>query len=400
MRYPTATICLAVSLLAPVLAACRAPAASPTTIEDPYGVIEIQPFQDIRVALVSASGDDGIGSEGIELLRGAQLAVEAYGSIKSFDVEIESINVQCSEAGGRSMALIAAADNRIVAVLGPHCSEACAASLPLLDDAGLTAISPACSAPLLTDSAAHNDAFLRTIYNDTVEAETAAQFAYLELGARRAAIIHDGTLDTEPLASAFAAAFGALGGNIADTLTIERGNADWSTILWAILAADVDLIYAPLLADDGVRLAQAQRVSELSEVPLLGGRHFASAWFASQVTSETRIFASAPNPQGSRMEELRQQYEAAFQTPPGSSLVAHSYDATSMLLAAIDQASTLGSNRVLLIGRLALRQALYRTAALPGAASSITCTSLGECTLSSAAILELRAGAWAPAYIP
>src|SRR5574341_1131963 len=126
------------------------------------------------------------------------------------------------------------------------------ASSPVLEDAKYTSVSPACSAAVLTDEVRHRGAFVRTMYSDTLEGEAAAQFAYLELGARQAVILGDGTADTADLTSSFEALFGSMGGEILSTATINQGGDNLDAVLAEISELDPDIIYAPLLAEDAV----------------------------------------------------------------------------------------------------------------------------------------------------
>ena len=85
----------------------------------------------------------------------------------------------------------------------------------VISQAGYFMVSPSNTAPALTDPAqAWNPGYLRTAHNDKVQGAAMAKFAFEELGATKAAAIHDGDPYTEGLANSFQVAFKDLGGEI------------------------------------------------------------------------------------------------------------------------------------------------------------------------------------------
>ncbi|MCP5098885.1 MAG: branched-chain amino acid ABC transporter substrate-binding protein, partial [Chloroflexi bacterium] len=67
---------------------------------------------------------------------------------------------------------------------------------------------------------------------------------------------------------------------------------------------------------------------------------------------------------------------------PTGSYHAHTYDATNILLDAIE-AVAIQSNGAMQIGRQALRDAIAATSEFRGASGTITCTTTGECAAAN-----------------
>jgi branched-chain amino acid transport system substrate-binding protein len=72
-------------------------------------------------------------------------------------------------------------------------------------------------------------------------------------------------------------------------------------------------------------------------------------------------------------------WQARHGEVPQADFHAFAYDATNLLLNAIEAVAQVGSNGALVIGRDALRQAVAETADFPGLTGSMTCDSFGDC---------------------
>jgi len=246
----------------------------------------------------------------------------------------------------------------------------------------------------------HNDAFLRTMYDDAHEGELAARFAYLELGARRAAIIDDGTPNTASAATAFEALFGYLGGEIVARETVTPGSGDARSALLVSTGAGADLIYAPLLPDDAVSIVIQKATADMGEVPLLGGRYYWSNWFLGETGyTANRTYASGPVLSSPAYETLVRRYIERYGEPPSSPIVAYAYDATMLLLSAIERVAHSGPDG-LYIGRQALRQALYDTTTYSGVTGVLTCSNWGDCSVHNPGIGQVQDGQWITVYLP
>jgi len=181
---------------------------------DALGCVEIAPGDPIIIAsALSISGDTA--DLGTDSQRGVEIAIAERGELAGHPVELQAEDDGCNAEGGQTSATKIVANPQVVGVIGTTCSGAGVPAAKIISDAGLVMISPSNTSPALTDPAqAFAPGYLRTAHNDLVQGAAVAEFAYNELGVKKAAAIHDGDPYTEGLAKAFADAFTALGGEV------------------------------------------------------------------------------------------------------------------------------------------------------------------------------------------
>lgn len=395
-----ATITLLTVAMLFMLGGC-ATAASPATAEDPWGTITIGPTEAVQLVAALATTSNVAGEEGIEQLRGVELALANHSSILDIPVELTTYDSACSRGRAPGLATAVTQRPRVAAVIGNTCSSACETSSPIFEAAGYLFVSPGCSTMTPTDGVIASETFARTIYDEPREATLAAIFAYDQLGARRVALVHDGTTDTKPLTDVFESAFVGRGGEVAMTLSAPRGSTDYHPLLSKAAEAQVDLLYAPLPAADGVRLAQQKATSPLALQPLIGGRHFRNDWLIQEgglVVNGT--YAVGPAADGPQYETFASQYRERFNENPNDVAAALAYDATSIVLQAIDRVAVPSSTGEITIGRQALRDELYHTAGYQGASGTITCTAWGDCSTGRLNVARMLNSRWQIVYEP
>jgi branched-chain amino acid transport system substrate-binding protein len=91
---------------------------------------------------------------------------------------------------------------------------------------------------------------------------------------------------------------------------------------------------------------------------------------------------------GEAVEELAQKYEAKYAEPPPSHTYTFAYDATNLLLKAIEQVAVADEDGTLHIGRQALRDALYAST-LEGVVGTLDCDQFGDCNAPAFNIVQL-----------
>ena len=78
------------------------------------------------------------------------------------------------------------------------------------------------------------------------------------------------------------------------------------------------------------------------------------------------------------MDEALAAYEAAYGGFPGTPYWAHAYDATTLLLSAIESVAIQDGER-LIVDRNALRRELYATSGFEGLVGTLSCDEFGDC---------------------
>ena len=323
-----------------------------------------------------------------------ELAAQDFGMIHGHAVELgESIDTGCGPEGGRMGAEQIIADPQVVGVIGTNCSGAAVAASPVLSEAGLVMISPSNTSPALTSDLAGNASpnyhpgYFRTSNNDLYEANAVADFAYNELGLRRLVAIDDGDPYTMGLTVAFGNAFRALGGEVAATTTIAKGQTDMTSVLTEFAAATPDGIYFPLFDLEGAPFAEQVRGHDsLKDATLITSSALLLTEFLALPQSEGIYFAG-PEPvigsnvnaaTGKSVDEVLAAFAATYGEFPNTPYWAHAYDATTLLLNAIEIiAGEVGGK--LYVDRAALRRQLHATSGFQGLLGTLNCDEFGDC---------------------
>lgn len=384
------------------LAACASTDPDAQAIlQDPWNTIRVPVEEAIRIAVVAPTSSDLLTSEAQEIVRGSTLAAERRGFVRGFSIELVQMDSGCSADQGAEAATLIAADPTIVGAVGMYCSDACQAAVPLLADTHVPLVSPGCAAGLLTDEVTHSDPFLRTMHADTREGFVAAEFAYNELGARRAYVIGDGSLSSNGLIEAFNTEFLELGGVIVDEATVSINQTRFGGLITEVQLVSPDVVYAPLLTQTSAALISAQNATTLNRIPHIGA-HFSwttTLMEASSVSDSSNVYATGSHLTSANFDELVSAYVQRFAETPTSSTFAYAFDAMNLLLQGIETASTV-TRQDLVLGRRALRDALYETAGYPAITGSLTCTEWGDCSAGSVAVGHISNGQWQVVYVP
>ncbi len=357
----------------------------------PSGVVEVAPGEAIQIR--SLQSLSVLGEIGTPSLRAVELALADYGPIKGHDVSMGAgLDSLCSGAGGLAAADTVIGDPRVVGVIGTTCSVSATAALPILSEAGLVIISPTNTAPSLT-SDLHGNAgtnyhpgYYRPVNNDIHEAHGLARFAYVELGLRRMAAIHDGDPYTSGITDAFTAEFEELGGSVASS-SISRGDTDLVPVLTQIASGSPDGLFLPLFPDEaGHAVRQIGQINGLEDVVLIGGAGVLTPSFLAIPESEgiylpgpdLNFGSNANETTGKTFDDLLDDYGARYGEAPTSNYMVYAYDATTMLLRAIEEVAIVDGES-LYIDRSQLRKTLTDLRGFKGIIGGISCDEYGDC---------------------
>ena len=364
---------------------------------DEFGCVTVAAGEPIKIGTLQViTGENQ--SLGLDQQYGAELAADYWGDnafdgtvgqIKGHDIQLVHEDEGCSAEGGTAGAQRLVTDTQIVAVIGTSCSSAAlGVADKIFGDQGIPLVSGSNTSPALTNPGTHNPFYLRTAHNDSIQGAAVAQFAVEELGAASAATIHDGSPYAEGLANAFAAAFQELGGTITDQVSVQVGESDYSSILTDLATGGPELLYYPVFVGEGGLITQ-QAVENGSFTYLAGSDGmFTPDWIAAAGAENANgVYISGPDlSQLAGNEDFyRNDFLSAYTEAygePTSVFHAHTYDATSMVLTAIDSVA-IEDGDTLHIPRSALRDALFATENFPGLTGSLSCNENGDCQQSA-----------------
>lgn len=386
--------------LALVAAACGGGSEPPEFGE--LGGVTIEAGDPVEIrSLNSITGDTAF--LGIPNEAAIRLAVEDYGDINGHSVNVGTgLDDLCSADGGQAAAQTIVADTQVLGVIGTSCSGAAAAASPLISEAGMVMISPSNTSPSLTSDLAGNQAenyfpgYYRTAHNDLFQGQAAANFVYDNLGLTKVALIHDGDPYTNGLTTAFENAFLELGGEIVLHTATAVGDTDLVPLLTEVAAASPELIFFPIFPDPGIPLVQQRPdVAGLEDVILMAADGLSVTNFMNEPQTEgmyfsgpdTRFDSNTNEVTGVTGADLLAAYEAEVGEAPSADFWGHAYDATVLLLNAIENVATVDGD-VMYVDRQELRDYLNDTSNFGGVIGSLTCDDYGDCGAAKISIFQ------------
>ena len=375
---------LAFGLLA---AACSGDGGEDSLGDGSLGVVEVEEGDAIQIRSLEAITGD-VAAFGLPIDRATRLAVEDFGQIHGFDVDVgASLDDLCSNDGGQAAAQTIVADEDVVGVIGTACSGAAVAAAPLITDAGMVLISGGNTSPALTSDLAgtpgdnYSVGYYRTAHNDLYQGAAMAKFVFSELGIDAAAAIHDGDPYTQGLAQAFADAFEAEGGTVTGFSGINKGDTDMVPVLTEIAAGSPGALFFPIFQPEGDFIAdQAPTVPGLEDAVLLAADGLLNDNYL-PLPQTAGMYFSGPDERfgdntnqstGKTAAEILAAYEEVHGEPPSASFWAHGYDATTLLLDAIAAASWV-EDGTLMIDRQGIRDYLNDVSGYTGVIGTINC---------------------------
>ncbi|MEN9934203.1 MAG: hypothetical protein RLZZ387_782 [Chloroflexota bacterium] len=382
--------------VAPTVEAAATEAAAGGAPEDEIGVVEIAPGDPLVLAYAMVTNGAN-ASLGEDARRGVEIALDDVNNeVLGTPIELIGEDTGCSAEGGQAAATKLASNTQIVAIVGTSCSSEARVMAPVIDQAGMVMVSPSNTAPDLTAEGTHVEGYLRTAHNDEVQGRVAAEFAYNQLGIKRAATVHDGSPYAQGLATVFAENFRNLGGTITNEEAINVGDTDMGPLFSRLASAEggaPELVYYPIfVAEGGFITRQIKDAEGLAEAKLMGSDGIFSPDFVT-AAGEAVMGMYLTSPDFSAFtggyQEFTQKYETKFGQPPISAFHAHAYDATNVILAAIEKVAVKGEDGTLYIPRKALRDALYATEGFAGLTGTITCADNGDCADPKIAAYEV-----------
>ncbi len=342
---------------------------------------------------------------------GVEVAVaDRGGELLGHEIELNIQDELCTVEGGAQAALALAADATLIGAIGSSCSDATVGGVQTITEAGLTTISGSATRPSLSepDRGPEYAGFLRTAWSDSVQGKFVAQFVQ-SLDLTKAATIHDGSAYAEALVGVFEDEFAALGGEIVVSEAVSAGQTDMNPVLTNVAAASPEVIFFPIFTAEGGFIAdQYADVTGLEDVVLIGADGLFSLDFVKAAGPNVEgMYLSSPNFsafQDTYADLVEKYLEISGLDSPLQAFHAHTYDAASMMLAAVEQVAVENDDGSLTIDLGLVREALYATADFPGVTGNLTCTETGDCSAPIIAVYEIGADTiedevWPPAVV-
>lgn len=379
--------------------------AAETSMEctDALGCVEVAPGDPILIA--SALVISGPNIElGTDSQHGVEIAIAMRPEVLGHPVELQAEDDGCSAEGGQAAGQKIVSNPQIVGVIGTSCSGAGVPMAAIISDAGYLMISPSNTSPALTDpEQAWKPGYFRTAHNDLIQGAAMATFAYEQLGLTKAAAIHDGDPYTEGLASAFYDAFQALGG---EGVGFEAEAADATNVeplLTSIAAAEPQFLFYPVFQPLAPLLTNTAKTVTGLETTILAAADgvFSPSFLEATPGTSEGMYLSGPDLSFANtmyQDEFIPMYQEMFGSEPTNVYHAHAFDATNILLNAVESVAQQGADGTLLIGRQALRDAVAATSGYAGLTGTLTCSEFGDCADAKIAVSHVENGEFVPVW--
>ena len=294
----------------------------------------------IKIASQSPlSGGQAALGEGIKL--GTQLAVEKFkGNLEKqgFKVVLVPYDDQAKPDVGVANAKNIIADEQILGVIGHLNSGVAIPSSEVYKDVNLAMISPANTNPTVTDRGYKN--IYRVCGRDDVQGVVGSEFAHGTLKVKSVYIVHDKTTYGQGVAEFFKADAAKKGIKVLGFEgTEEKSNFD--PIVTPIKARNPDLIYFGGIYEQAAPFFKAAREKGIkakflgpdgmdsSDLAKIAGKAVVGMYYTS-VAGPVTVYPAA--------KKFAEEYKAKFGKNP-EPFAAQSYDATAILIKAIEKAA-------------------------------------------------------------
>lgn len=344
--------------------------ASVESTETEQEVIKIGVFEPMTGA--NAAGG-AMEVEGIELAN--QLYPEVMGKkIQLVIVDNKSDKVEAANAATRLID-----KEEVVAIIGSWGSSFSMAAGPLVQDAQVPAVAASATNPLVTIG---NDYYFRVCFIDSFQGVVMANYAFNELGAKKAAIIQEISNDySVGLAKFFTDAFRELTADedaIIAVSSYNTGDQDFTAQLQNVAGKNPDIIFAPGNYSESALLIKQAKEQGI-DIPFLGGDTWETPEFleiggdaVNGATFSTFFASEVPITDTSKV--FLDEYRKAYDKEPAA-VTALAFDAYLVILDAIERAESTDPK--------AIRDALAETADYPGAAGVISLDENGDAVKSA-----------------
>lgn len=333
-----------VILVAMVLAACGQSGSEEEAAAEPLKLGLLAPL----------SGS--VPTFGQSTKEGTELAVQewnAKGGVLGRQIELIVEDSQCEADPAVNAANKLISSDGVKYLVGEVCSKASIPVSEIANSKGVIQISPTSTNVALTvDGDGNTKQFIfRACFIDPFQGKVMAKFGQGQ-GFKNAFIMYDQGNDyVRGLAEAFEASFTEMGGTIAGKETYTSTDQDFSAILTKVKDSGADVLYLPDYYNI-VNLVGAQAKDKGITLPMMGG----DGWDSSDldvVAAEGGFYSNHYDPADTRpiVQEWLTRYGAAFKDADGNpkvpdALATLAYDATNILLAAIEKAGVDDTTKV------------------------------------------------------
>jgi branched-chain amino acid transport system substrate-binding protein len=378
------------------------------SVADEWGLIVIPKGGTVKVGVSAIMAGD-YAPYGNDMLHGCELAIaDRGGAIRGFQVVAMPGDDHCTGAEATALAEKFCADPTVVGIVGPMCSTGCIPAVEVYGRNRKVMISPACTAGTVT--ARGYQSIFRLCPSDAQYANAAVRFMTDTLHVTRIACIHDKSIYGQGLADAVKARFEQAGGRVVAYAGVNRGEPDVASVVAQLKLAEPELVYYGGTDTEGALLVSQMRASGMTAIFMAGGGLpgvAMSAGLKSSFMGDDGFYSEATflGPAGDAAEgcyivfrqpetsptfaEWLRHFEARYGRP--AAYAPQAYDATMILLNAVEKVGVVGGDGSLAIGKKALADAV-RAARHAGIAGVTAFDANGDNSAAAVAMYQVKGG--------
>lgn len=344
---------LALALLMALAVGCGAPKAEEPKEEGQQeqgteGQKEEASAEPIKIG-VNYELSGAVATFGQHTVNGIQLAIDeinAAGGVLDRQIEPIILDNKSEGAESTSVATKLITSEKVVAHLGAATTGDTLAAVPVATQYKVPLLTTSATNPKVTVDEEGNtrEYIFRTCFIDPPQGIVGAEFAYNDLGAKKAAIYYDNTNDySKGLAEVFKEEFAKLGGEIVAEEAFSNQDQDFRPVLTKFKQAGVEVVYVPGYYQQVGLIINQGREAGL-EVPFLGADGWDSPKLVEIAGKEALNNTFFTNHYSySDPAEKVQTFVAAYKAEYGdvpTSFAALGYDAAKLIVDAIERAGS------------------------------------------------------------
>ena len=337
---------------------------------------------------------------------GVNMAVQDYGNIHGFSVNVQIFKDNCID--GNRMQIVEQSLNtiisnkQIIGVIGPTCDESAEIAFPIISESEIVMISSSNTSPELTKTLNDTTGYFRTSHNDVYQSIAAAIFAY-QSGKRNAVVIsYKYDNKSKSLANEFIEAYKEEKNadtendkktpSVKEFFTLKNNverKSEFDTTLNQIqksLNIPPDVLYFPI-DEDGIDLIEKIRNNNFfKDTMLITTESMLTDYDILKYTNQEvyivkpdfNFYSNINEITKKSGEDLRKAYKKLYKKNPISFFFFHSYDATILLLKAIEASSSKDGN-TLVVDRDKVLEEMENVKDFWGITGTINCLDNGDC---------------------
>jgi branched-chain amino acid transport system substrate-binding protein len=220
------------------------------------------------------SGD--VATYGQGLVEGIEMAFEEInkaGGVLEKQIEAVKVDNKSNDTEAASVATKLATKDKVVLMLGPATSGNTKAASPIANQNKIPLVSASATADDVTvdKNGKVREYVFKTCFSDSFQGVIMANYAFNDLGTKKAAMLVDATSDySKGLAKSFKETYEKLGGTVATEEAYKAKDTDFMAVLTNLKAAQPDVLFVPgYYGEVGLIVKQARGLG--LNVPVLGG---------------------------------------------------------------------------------------------------------------------------------